>query len=121
MRFKLDENFGPRTQRLFRDAGYDVETVLDEKLCGCDDEKLFQVCQEEQRCLVTFDLDFADPLRFPPERCGGIIVVRMPRNPSQETLEALARQILRAFRELPFDADLWIVEPGRIRVHQKDG
>ena len=47
MRFKLDENFGVRTQALFRAAGHDVETVSGERLCGCDDERLYQVCGEE--------------------------------------------------------------------------
>lgn len=28
MRFKLDENFGPQSARLFPTAGHDVETVL---------------------------------------------------------------------------------------------
>jgi hypothetical protein len=27
MKFKLDENFGTRTQELFRAAGHDVQTV----------------------------------------------------------------------------------------------
>lgn len=32
MRFKLDENFGTRTQKLFEGLGYDVETVRNEGL-----------------------------------------------------------------------------------------
>jgi hypothetical protein len=33
--FKLDENFGIRTQQIFRSAGHDVHTVRDEQLQGC--------------------------------------------------------------------------------------
>ena len=120
MKFKLDENFGNRTQKLFRDAGYDVETALSEKLGGCDDRKIFEVCCAEQRCLVTFDLDFSSPIRFPSELCSGIIIIRLPRNPSLETLENLVKQTLTALKELPFNSDLWIVELGRIRIHQKE-
>lgn len=32
MRFKLDENFGSRTQCLFREAGHDIQTVREQKL-----------------------------------------------------------------------------------------
>ncbi len=66
MKFKLDENFGTRTQRIFRAAGHDVQTVRDEGLQGSSDQHLYDVCCFEQRCLVTLDLDFADTIRFQP-------------------------------------------------------
>ncbi|MCL5072768.1 MAG: DUF5615 family PIN-like protein [Actinobacteria bacterium] len=44
MKFKLDENFGTRTQELFRSAGHDVQTVLDQSLQGCSDKHLYEVC-----------------------------------------------------------------------------
>jgi hypothetical protein len=39
MKFKLDENLGRRTQDSFRNAGHDVGTVSEEKLCGASDER----------------------------------------------------------------------------------
>jgi len=30
------------------------------------------------RCLVTFDLDFSNPIRFPPQRYAGIAMLRTP-------------------------------------------
>lgn len=56
MKFKLDENFGTRTQQIFRAAGHDVQTVCDEGLQGSSDQYLYEVCYTEQRCLVTLDL-----------------------------------------------------------------
>ena len=35
MKFKLDENFGIRTQQLFRAAGHDVQTIRGQRLQGC--------------------------------------------------------------------------------------
>ena len=64
MKFKLDENFGRRTQNLFQIAGHDVQTTLDEKIQGCSDRQLYQTCCAESRCLVTLDLDFSDVTRF---------------------------------------------------------
>jgi predicted nuclease of predicted toxin-antitoxin system len=120
MKFKLDGNLGRRTQDSFRNAGHDVETVSEEKLCGASDERLFEACCAGQRCLVSLDLDFSDPLRFPPERCAGIVILRVPRNPSLAVFEMLVRQLLAALKEMPFNRGLWIVEPGRIRVHQQE-
>ncbi|MEK7326642.1 MAG: DUF5615 family PIN-like protein [Chloroflexota bacterium] len=118
MRFKLDENFGARTQQLFQDAGHEVHTVLDESLQGVSDERLFEVCCAEQRCLVTLDLDSADVTRFPPERTGGVAIIRVSRNPSLSLLESLINQFLKLIAQMSIEGKLWIVEIGRIRIHQ---
>ena len=118
MKFKLDENFGTRTQRIFREAGHDVGTVVEQALSGAPDEQLYQVCREEGRCLVSLDLDFANVLRFPPENTGGIVVIRTPRNPTLPVLEQLVEQFLHASEEMTINNRLWIVEVGRIRIHQ---
>lgn len=44
MKFKLDENFGTRTQYIFENAGHDVETVYQELLQGASDQHLYEVC-----------------------------------------------------------------------------
>jgi len=118
LKFKLDENFGTRTQHAFRESGHSVETVRDQSLQGASDRHLYQVCCEEKRCLVTLDLDFADVTRFPPEKAGGIVVIRVPRNPSLELLERLVQQLLQVVKRESVEKRLWIVEVDRIRVHQ---
>ena len=117
MKFKLDENFGTRTQHIFRDAGHDVKTVREESLQGVSDQRLYEVCCAEQFCLVTLDLDFADITRFPSEQTGGLVVIRVPKNPSLSLLERLVRQFLQAASQMPVEGELWIVEVGRIRIH----
>jgi predicted nuclease of predicted toxin-antitoxin system len=121
MRFKLDENLGTRTQELFRAAGHEVQTVRSEELQGCSDQYLYEVCCSEERCLVTLDLDFSDVLRFPPTDAHGIVVIRVPRNPSLALLEQLARQFLQMLTRLPVEKGLWIIEVGRLRIHQRNG
>jgi predicted nuclease of predicted toxin-antitoxin system len=118
MNFKLDENFGARTQRIFQEYGHSVETVRSQKLEGCADTQLYAICCAEGRCLVTLDLDFSDVLRFPPEQGSGTVVIRVPQNPSLVLLERLVRQFLQTLTQMSVSQQLWIVEVGRIRVHQ---
>jgi predicted nuclease of predicted toxin-antitoxin system len=125
MKFKLDENFGARTQGLFSDFGHDVETVVQEGLSGASDDDLYEICRRESRCLITLDLDFADVVRFPPHLSGGIVVIRCPRNPSLTLLERLVQSFLTSIDaptplgELSPRGRLWIIEVDRIRVHQQ--
>ncbi|MEE8392501.1 MAG: DUF5615 family PIN-like protein [Anaerolineae bacterium] len=120
MNFKLDENFGTRTRHLFRSMGHNVQTVRDEGLQGCSDQHLYKVCCIEKRCMITLDLDFADVTRFSPTDANGIVVIRVPRNPSPALLEQLVSQFLQALAQMSVEKSLWIVEVGRIRVHQSE-
>jgi predicted nuclease of predicted toxin-antitoxin system len=89
-------------------------------LHGAADRHLYQICCDEQRCLVTLDLDFTDVLRFPPQQTNGIVVIRVPRNPSLALLETLVEQLLHTIDQMSVQKQLWIVEVGRIRIHQSD-
>jgi predicted nuclease of predicted toxin-antitoxin system len=120
VKFKLDENLGTRTQQLFRAAGHETATVGSQRLCGTPDTHLYEVCRLEGRCLVTLDTDFADIRRFPPQDAAGVVVLRLPRNPTLPVIESLVSTFLGAIDERPLAGRLWLVEPGRIRVHQTD-
>ena len=77
MRFKLDENM-PHDLALFLNAiGHDAETVQEEGLSGYADENLLPIAHQENRILLTFDLDFADIREYPPGSHSGIIVFRL--------------------------------------------
>ena len=120
MKFKLDENFGTRTQQIFLAAGYEVKTVREQGFQGAPDKDIFQKCSSEKRFLVTLDLDFSDVMRFPPKESSGIVVIRVPQNPSLSLLEQLIREFLQALRKEKMQNKLWIVEVGRIRIHQAE-
>lgn len=119
MKFKLDENFGSRIQEIFQEAGYEAFTVRDQKLQGCLDKQLFDVCSFEKICLVTLDKDFSDVIRFNPNETNGIVVIRPPRNSSHNLLKQLIYQFLQALKKMRLKNNLWIVEVGRIRIHQE--
>jgi predicted nuclease of predicted toxin-antitoxin system len=83
------------------------------------DEKIFEACIQEQRCLLTLDLDFSDVLRFPPHKSAGIAVFRPPKGVSRRFLEAMVSSFLAITANEPIVGRLWIIESNRIRVHEK--
>ena len=116
MRFKLDENLDVRLASLFANAGQEAETVLEEGLSGRSDEAIYAVCVAERRILITLDLDFSNPIRFPPAPTEGIVILRPPR-PVIQTVRTLLQEILPEFTSPAVRGKLWIVEPGRLREY----
>ena len=116
MKLKLDENFDVRLVSLITEMGHEADTVLSESLSGSEDEVIYDVCQKEGRILVTLDLDFSNPVRFPPEPTEGIVVLRPPR-PILSVVQAMFASVLSSLSTGTLKGCLWIVEPGRIRVY----
>ena len=120
MKLKLDENIGDRGAELLRAAGHDVATVRAQGLGGTTDENLFAVCARERRVLITLDHDFGQVLRFPPEQSAGIVILETAPRAQADTILARVRDFIGAVSERTLGSELWIVEPGRVRVHQSD-
>ncbi|MBL8291485.1 MAG: DUF5615 family PIN-like protein [Bryobacterales bacterium] len=117
MRFKTDENLPVEAAAVFRDAGYDAETVWDEELAGKDDAAIASKVRTEQRILVTADLDFANIRAYPPEDHPGLIVLRLKQQDKVNAIAVLKRVALALGHRSP-ERELWIVEEDRIRIRQ---
>ena len=77
MRFKTDENLPAEAATILQGAGFDAESVWDEHLSGADDETIAARARDEDRILLTLDLDFANIRAYPPGQHTGIIVLRL--------------------------------------------
>jgi predicted nuclease of predicted toxin-antitoxin system len=117
VKFKLDENIGRRGIELLRAAGHDVLTVADQGLRGAEDEQVLTLCTSEDRALITLDRDFCQVLRFPPAASAGIVVLNLGSRASQRSLLDRLRTLVAMLSAQPLGRELWIVEPGRVRIH----
>ena len=121
MKIKADENIGTSGVDLLRQHGHDVATVREQRLGGAADELVFQACVTERRALVTLDRDFGEVARFPPKQAPGIVVLELGGPATRGLLHARLRDFLALAASRPVAGELWIVEPGRVRVHlEKD-
>ena len=115
MRFKLDENLDTRLMTWLASLGHDAQTVRDEQLSGGPDERIFEAAVQERRCLITLDLDFANPFRFPTRGSSGTIVLRVTV-PSLRMIRLLLEQAIAFTGTESIEEKIWIVEPGRVRI-----
>jgi predicted nuclease of predicted toxin-antitoxin system len=97
VKFKLDENLSPSLATLFASTGHEA------------------VCAEEQRALVTLDLDFSNILAYPPASFTGIVVLRLTSQ-SHVSVESAIGRVLELLSQESLLSKLWIVEDHRIRI-----
>ncbi len=115
MKFKIDENLPCEVAELLRVAGYDAMTVMEQQLNGKSDPTIAIVCQQEDRILVTLDLDFANIHSYPPDQFPGFIVLRLKQQDKPHIL-AVFRRVISMFAVQTPDLHLWIVDESRIKI-----
>ena len=115
MRFKVDENLPDELALLFRENGWDATTVVDQNIGGALDPRVAEVCDAEDRILVTFDVGFANIRAYPPARHPGFIVFRLARQDKPHVLRVSAHVIAK-LRDRGLHNELWVVDEGRIRI-----
>ena len=115
MKAKVDENMPAALTELLRRAGHDVLTDNDEGLSGTKDPRILQAASEEDRVLVTFDLDFADVRHYPVGSHAGIVVFRL-HDQRWTVLEGPARSLVASGVLDSIRGGLAIVDEARIRM-----
>ena len=118
MKFKVDENLPAEYASILRGAGFEADTVFDEKLSGASDSVLSKRCCTEDRVLMTLDLDFANVQAYPPKSHPGIVVFR-PESQDKPTLLGILKRLVPVLLQLSPKHQLWIVEPDRIRYREE--
>ncbi len=92
-------------------------TVLEQGLGGVADDRLFEVCSSEGRILITLDRDFGQITRFPPANSAGIVILDVTPQATLGMNHDRLRDFLTVLEENSVTGALWIVEPGRVRIH----
>lgn len=116
MRFKVDENLPIELAQLLRDAGHEADTVMDEGLSGAIDESIAHRCRDEDRIVVTLDVDFANIRAYPPEDYAGLVVLRLASQRKPHVMAVFSQMMPLLTAESP-RGHLWIVSEGGVRIH----
>jgi predicted nuclease of predicted toxin-antitoxin system len=79
MNIIADENIYEPIIEFLKSEGHSVFSVRNSELSGSSDDDIYQAAVKNNLLIITMDKDFTRTLRFPPERCQGIIVVQFYR------------------------------------------
>jgi len=119
VKLKLDENIPVSAAARLTALGLDVDTVIDERLSGATDERVWSAAQGEARFLVTQDLDFSDIRRFAPGAHFGLLVVRLPDDEQWRVTDFLVGWFASPDSRT-WDKCFVVATPNKVRVHRPD-
>ncbi len=110
MRILVDENIPLKTVAALRAAGHDVLDVRGTADQGIDDPRLWQICQSQNRLLVTTDKGFAQRRHEPHH---GVVIVRL-RQPNRDRIH---QRVMDAIALVPKDDWDSLLVTMRDRLH----
>ena len=119
MKFKLDENTPNILKKILKEKGInDVFNVRDEALGGSSDHILAKVCKEEERILITLDMDFSKPKLHKISSLYGVIIIK-PIYTDRWEVKKLFEDFLDNFNIEDAIGKVFIIEEDRIRIREK--
>ncbi len=77
MKFLGDMGISPRTIALLREQGYDAIHLVEQNLERMEDPHILDKARQEERILLTVDLDFAQLLAISGDSLPSVILFRL--------------------------------------------
>ncbi|MDB9420545.1 MAG: hypothetical protein EWV55_06950 [Microcystis viridis Mv_BB_P_19951000_S69] len=96
MKFLGDMGISPRTIALLREQGYDAIHLIEENLEKMTDQNILDKARQEERILLTVDLDFAQLLAISGDSLPSVILFRLG-NVSREVVNRRLLAILNDY------------------------
>ena len=117
MRFLADMGISPATVISLREQGHDASHLRDEGLERLADSAIVEKAMEENRILLTSDLDFGYLMAVSGERLPSVVLFRLSDMRPKNVLAHLERMINREADRLSAGA-IVVVTDSRIRVRR---
>jgi predicted nuclease of predicted toxin-antitoxin system len=93
MRFLADMGVSPLTVEALRQNGYEAVHLIEEGLERLPDPAILQKAKQEERIVLTFDLDFGDLLAASADVLPSVIIFRL-KNTTPAFVSAWLLEIL---------------------------
>lgn len=117
MKLIADENLLQSIIEYLQNLGHDVLSIRDAGLCGMTDDDVYRQACRENRIIITMDKDFTRVFRFPPEDCGGVIVVKIYKRRVEEAF-AIFKRMFDTLNEQNIARNLVVISPEGVRIRR---
>jgi predicted nuclease of predicted toxin-antitoxin system len=115
MKFMLDMGISPKTAVFLRNLGYDAIHLHDLKSDRSTDPAVMQMARNEERILLTHDLDFGELIAASGANAPSVIIFRL-RNMNPKNVNRFLNGIITEHRDALEKGAIVSVTEGQVRV-----
>ncbi len=115
MKFLADMGISPGTVAFLRDLGYEAIHLHEEGLDRLDDARILAKARQEERILLTHDLDFSELVAASGAQLPSVIVFRL-RNMRPDNVNRYMQRIVELHARVLEKGAIVSVTEGRIRI-----
>ncbi len=117
MQFLADMGVSVRVTEWLRTPGHDVVHLRDRGLHRLPNGEIFQLALQEQRTILTFDLDFGEIVAQSGGKLVSVILFRLQNTRSDHVIQRLEKVLTESSPEL-LQGAIVVVEESRHRIRK---
>lgn len=117
MKILADENLFEPIIDYLKYMCHEVLSIREMGLSGISDEEIYKKACETKSVIITMDKDFSRLYYFKPQKCGGIIIVKIYKRTVDETL-LLFKKSFEKLNERDIFENLIIISPESIKIRR---
>src|SRR5262245_61628591 len=117
MQFLADMGVSTRVAEWLRSQGHDVVHLRDRGLQRMPNGEIFQLAAQEQRIILTFDLDFGEIVAGSGGMIVSVVLFRLVNTRTDRVIERLDAVLSQSSAELASGAII-VVEEARHRIRK---
>ena len=114
MRFLADMGISPTTVAFLEDLGHDAVHLREQRLERLPDPEILKKARDEDRILLTHDLDFGELVAASGEQLPSVIVFRL-RNMQPSQVNHYVQRVVTEYRDPLEDGAIVSVAEGQVR------
>lgn len=116
MKFLLDMGISPVTGKYLIDLGYDAVHLIDATMERASDLEIMDKALNEQRVILTHDLDFGKLLAFSGAKLPSVVTFRL-KNMRPENVNRVCDRVIDRFADALEKGAILSVGDKKIRCH----
>ncbi len=115
MKFLVDMALSPRTAKFLAELGYEAERVDKLGMAKSTDREIFEYAIENNRVVITADMDFGRILAYTKSNKPSVIIFRL-KTPTPEKVNSMLSSTLPRIKEALEKGAIVVIEDQRVRI-----